>query len=81
MTCAAVFSTTVAHAQTTQPDGTVIPVTNHLVTFLNAQGETINPLTDAATTPETFKPGCQLTFTVIGRGAGQKNSFGWYKFK
>jgi hypothetical protein len=76
--CAAAALSGAAHAQTTQSNGTVIPVTNHLVTFLNAAGETINPLTDAATTPETFKPGCQLTFTVIGRGAAQKNSFGWY---
>ena len=61
-----------------QPNGTVIPQTQNLVTFLNAEGETINPLTDAATTPETFVPQCALTFKVIGRGAGQNNSFGWY---
>ncbi|MCC6213542.1 MAG: DUF4114 domain-containing protein [Polyangiaceae bacterium] len=66
-----------------QPDGTTIPDGNNLRSFLDAQqyqgqAETIDPLTDAATTPETFVPGCVLTFTVIGRGAGQRNSFGWY---
>jgi hypothetical protein len=67
-----------AAAALTQPNGTVIPQTTNLVTFLNGQGEAIDPLTQAATTPETFNPQCNLTFTVIGRGAGQRNSFGWY---
>ncbi len=66
-----------------QPDGTVIPQTNHLVSVLNTEGETIDPLTDAATTPETFTPQCGLTFTLIVRGApgdpsGLHTSFGWY---
>ncbi len=70
-------------AALSQPDGTVIPQGNALRNFLRAQSyggqpESIDPLTDAATTPERFKPGCTLTFTVIGRGAGQNNSFGWY---
>ncbi len=76
---AAAFSLAqVANAQVTQPNGTVIPQGNNLVNALNAAGETIDPLADAATTPETFSPLCELTFTVIARGAGQKNSFGWY---
>ncbi len=61
-----------------QPDGTVIPQTNNLVDFLNGEGETIDPLTEAAVTPETFTVGCTLTFKVIGRGGSMKNSFGWY---
>ncbi len=66
-----------------QPDGTTIPQTTHLVSLLNAQGESINPLTDAATTPQTFTPTCGLTFTLIARGApvdpsGLQSSFGWY---
>jgi hypothetical protein len=67
-----------AAAQLTQPDGTVVPVGDNLGTLLNTNGETIVPSTDAATTPETFRPDCELTFTVLGRGAGQRNSFGWY---
>ncbi len=67
-----------AAAALEQPDGTVIPVGNALQSFLNAEGETINPLTDAAITPQTFTPQCSLTFTVIARGGGQRNSFGWY---
>lgn len=61
-----------------QPDGTVVPVGSNLVGYLNAEGETINPLNDAAITPQTFSPQCSLTFTVLARGGSQKNSFGWY---
>lgn len=61
-----------------QSTGQQIPETNRLVTALNGEGETIDPLNDAAVTPETFTPNCALTFKVIARGAGQNNSFGWY---
>jgi hypothetical protein len=81
-TLALSLSATVA-AALSQPDGTVIPQNNNpagsnLVDYLNAEGDTVNPLTDAATTPETFVPQCALTFKVLARGAGQMNSFGWY---
>ncbi len=33
---------------------------------------------DAAATPQTFKPQCDLTFEVFSRGADSRNSFGWY---
>jgi hypothetical protein len=34
---------------------------------------------EAATTPETFKPTCALTFTILTRGTSQfQNTFGWY---
>ncbi len=58
--------------------GVQIPEGNNLVNFLNGEGESIDPLTQAAITPQTFNPSCNLTFKVIGRGAGQRNSFGWY---
>jgi len=61
-----------------QPDGATIPANNNLVNYLNQEGESINPLTQAATTPQTFNPRCNLTFKVIARGGGQANSFGWY---
>jgi len=72
-----------------QPDSTVIPVINASVTTcsdnnvqvcLNAEegGATINALSAAAVTPETYKPLCGLTFKVLARGAGFKNTFGWY---
>lgn len=61
-----------------QPDGTEVPEGNALLNYLNAEGESINPVTDAATTPQTFTPQCALTFTVLARGGGQMNSFGWY---
>jgi hypothetical protein len=72
-----------------QSNGTTIPVINPGVTTCsdnNIQvcldqeegGPTINALASAATTPETYKPICGLTFKVIARGAGYKNTFGWY---
>ncbi len=34
---------------------------------------------EAATTPETFRPTCALTFTILSRGTAQfQNIFGWY---
>ncbi|HWV39922.1 MAG TPA: DUF4114 domain-containing protein [Vulgatibacter sp.] len=63
----------------TQPGSTKpIPEGSNLVNYLNQEGESIDPLTQAATTPRTFNPRCNLTFKVIARGGGQKNSFGWY---
>jgi hypothetical protein len=39
----------------------------------------LSPITDAATTPETFQPTCALTFTVASRGTAQFHDvFGWY---
>jgi hypothetical protein len=81
LAAALLFSASAAALQ--QPDGTVIPQSpnpagQNLVDYLNAEGDAINPLTDAATTPETFVPQCALTFKVLARGAGQMNSFGWY---
>jgi len=39
----------------------------------------LDPVTDAATTPETFHPTCALTFTLLSRGTAIfKNVFGWY---
>jgi MYXO-CTERM domain-containing protein len=72
-----------------QPDGTTIPVVAAGVTTCsdkNVQvcldteegGPTINALTAAAVTPETYTPLCALTFKVIARGAGYLNTFGWY---
>lgn len=72
-----------------QPNGTTIPIVSGGVTTcsdknvqvcLDAEegGATINALTAAAVTPETYKPICGLTFKVIARGAGFKNTFGWY---
>src|SRR6187551_2713064 len=39
---------------------------------------TIDAQVDAAITPETFDPRCNLTFNVVARGAGNDNVFGWY---
>ncbi len=39
---------------------------------------TIDAQADAAITPETFDPRCNLTFNVVARGAGNNNLFGWY---
>ncbi|MFI5297201.1 MAG: DUF4114 domain-containing protein [Polyangiales bacterium] len=39
----------------------------------------LDPVADAATTPETFRPTCALTFTLLTRGTSQfEDTFGWY---
>lgn len=39
----------------------------------------LDPVAEASTTPETFKPTCALTFTVLTRGTAMfKDTFGWY---
>jgi MYXO-CTERM domain-containing protein len=62
----------------TQPDGTPIPQGLSLQQILAGQGEPIVPSTQAAVTPETFTPGCALTFTVLSRDSAYRNAFGWY---
>ncbi|RYE91522.1 MAG: DUF4114 domain-containing protein, partial [Myxococcales bacterium] len=75
---AAVVGTSGQARALTQPDGSPIPSTAALQGYLTAEGEAIDPATAAATTPQTFDPSCSLTFTVLARGGGQLNSFGWY---
>jgi len=62
----------------TQPDGTQIPSDTEVRDELALLGETIDPLTDAAVTPQTFRPQCNLTFTALRRLTDYRNSFGWY---
>lgn len=39
----------------------------------------LDPYKEASTTPETFRPTCALTFTVVSRGTAMfKDIFGWY---
>ena len=58
--------TTLSHAYN---DNTCIPS--------NLSG--LDPYSEAALTPETFRPSCALTFTVGSRGTAIfKNVFGWY---
>lgn len=61
-----------------QPDGTPIPQGAGLQGLFNTRGESIDALGAAANTPETFQPGCTLTFEVLQRNAGYQNAFGWY---
>lgn len=68
-----------AGAAVIQPGETrPVPWNDNLKNYLAGEGETIDPVTAAATEPTTFNPNCQLTFKVIARGGGQRNSFGWY---
>lgn len=62
----------------TQPDGSQVPSDTEVRDELALLGETIDPLTDAAVTPQTFRPQCTLTFTVLRRLTDYRNSFGWY---
>ncbi len=76
--CAVALGATSAEA-VTQADGTVIPRSNHVQTLFDARGEPLNALSDAAILPETFRPGCSLTFTLVSRGHARfQNAFGWY---
>ncbi len=61
-----------------QPDGTPIPQGNGLQGLFDSRGESINALAAASDSPETFTPGCSLTFEVLQRNAGYQNAFGWY---
>jgi MYXO-CTERM domain-containing protein len=63
-----------------QPDNTGIPQDeNRLQAFFDSQGDdAIDPIADASLVPETFYPAKELTFTLVGEGAGFENIFGWY---
>jgi len=41
----------------------------------------IDAVATATISQETFNPLCELTFTVVARGASYKNTFGWYEVK
>ncbi|MFO0661853.1 MAG: hypothetical protein U0165_18770 [Polyangiaceae bacterium] len=64
-----------------QPNGDPVPSGNALQSYLTAEGETYNVTDVCGIEPQTFNPLCNLTFTVIARGGGQLNSFGWYNIK
>jgi Domain of unknown function (DUF4114)/Putative metal-binding motif len=80
-----------ASAQVRQPDGTVIPTRTsddgpNVASILGMRGETnlTPPLTpfdsqaNARPDPQTFRPGCRISFRVIARYAGHPDEFGWY---
>lgn len=75
-----VLGSGVSDATVTQVDGTIIPVTNRLQTELDAEGETLDAILDAAELPQIFLPNLAqaVGFTDIAEGAGFENSFGWY---
>jgi len=74
-----------------QTDGTVIPVQkgatceSNASNCINGNEQTEGGLGDidgvatATISQETFSPLCELTFRVVARGAGYKNTFGWYQ--
>ncbi|MCU0692319.1 MAG: DUF4114 domain-containing protein [Polyangiaceae bacterium] len=87
ITCVAVGRPALA---LTQPDGTVIPLLNPASTSCAQPGNvqmclneeegsaTFDARAAAAVLPETYTPTCSLTFRVLARGAGFRNTFGWY---
>ncbi len=76
--CAALTVVSPAFA-VTQPDGTVVPQLNHVQALFDARTDPIRAQADAAIVPETFHPGCRLTFTVVSRGGALfQDAFGWY---
>ncbi len=88
---AALAAPLTASAQVRQPDGTVVPLRNSsdglsVGEVLGRRGE-MNlraPFTpydaqaNARQDPQTFRPGCRISFTVIARFAGHADAFGWY---
>src|SRR5262245_25501650 len=71
----------------TQPGGTVLlPTDDELKNAIASRCdpldptrcETVDPRLTGAVTPETFRPECSLTFTVLARVSDYDNSFGWY---
>ncbi len=88
---AACFLPLAARAQVRQPDGTLVPLLASddglsVGEVLTRRGETNlrPPLTpfdaqaNARQDPQTFRPGCRISFTVISRFAGHADAFGWY---
>lgn len=69
-----------AQATVTQVDGTIIPAGNNLQNELNAEGEALNAILDAAELPEVFLPNTTqpVVFSNLAEGASFENSFGWY---
>jgi len=48
-------------------------------TCIPSKYDGLDPYAEAATTPETFRPTCALTFTITSRGTAMfKDVFGWY---
>lgn len=48
-------------------------------TCIPSKFDGLDPYVEAATTPETFRPTCALTFTIVSRGTAMfKDLFGWY---
>mgnify|MGYP003594644669 CR=1 FL=1 len=80
-----------ARAQVSQPDGTVIPTRTStdgpsVGDILGGRGETnltpprtpFDAQANAQPNPQTFRPGCRISFTVIARYASDLDAFGWY---
>src|SRR4051812_392611 len=65
------------------PDGTTVPRDPggseiKLPAFFVTQGETIDWIVDAHTTPDTFSPLCNLTATLLLKESGSSLAVGWY---
>jgi Notch-like protein len=75
-----------ARATVTQADGSIIPKTAALQTFIDGEGENnpvatrLDAVLDASQFPERFLPNtlAPVTFKDVGEGAGFENTFGWY---
>lgn len=73
-----------AHAVVKQPDGTVIPLTTRLQTYLNGSPENdninegIDGVADAATEPQVFSPLCDFSGKYVAKGGGANFAIGWY---
>jgi hypothetical protein len=88
---ALLLAPTVSQAQVRQPDGTVIPtltssdgpsvgdiLTTRAETNLHPPLAPFDAQANARPDPQTFRPGCRISFRVVARYAGHTSAFGWY---
>ncbi|APR77685.1 Type IV fimbrial biogenesis protein PilY1 [Minicystis rosea] len=77
-----VLAAPAAQAAVSEPDGTTVPKASSDVTQLNTffaqQGEPIDWLADAASTPNAFSPLCGFSATFLLHGADCPLDFAWY---
>jgi hypothetical protein len=83
ITCAALLVCGRVRADAVLPDGTTVPRDSangetQLSTYFAGEGEAIDWIGDAHTTPDTFSPLCGFTATLVLKESGSTLGVGWY---
>jgi hypothetical protein len=79
----ATWTTSVTSAQVVLPDGLVVPRDSmggevQLHSLFSSRGESIDWISDAARTPDTFSPLCDFSATFVLKQSGSSLGVGWY---